>query len=195
MLVSADEVGRSLRGTADLLNRRPDALRRFDVSERGFWRSFGAIWLTAPAVTVALALERSGPAAGDAVLYRLDHTTAAVLAGAVACFLVVPVAMIAVVRRLRLTAAYVPFVIVTNWTLATGLATLALPGLLLLAGLATPALAALYAGAFGIVVLWLHGLAARATLGLSGPAAALVTLACFGLIATVAGGVHVLAAA
>ncbi|TGD96928.1 hypothetical protein [Methylobacterium nonmethylotrophicum] len=188
MFVSADEVTRSLRGTAGLIGRRPDALRHFDVSERGFWRSFGAIWLTAPAVTVALALERG---AGSAP-FQLDHVTASVLAAVVAGFLAVPLAMIAVLRRLNRTRAYVPFVVVTNWCLAAGLAALALPGCLLLLDLATPGLAALDAGAFVVVMLWLHARAARAILGLAGPAAALVTLACFGLIAGIAGGAHAL---
>ncbi|AWN52411.1 hypothetical protein [Methylobacterium sp. 17Sr1-1] len=188
MFLSADEVTRSLRGTAGLIGRRPDALTHFDVSERGFWRSFGAVWLTAPAVTVALALERG---AGSAP-FQLDHVTVAVLAGWAAGFLAVPLAMIAVLRRLGRTRAYVPFVVVTNWCLATGLAALALPGCLLRLDLATPGLAALDAGAFLVVVLWLHARAARTILGLSGPVAALITLACFGLIAGFAGGAHVL---
>ncbi|MFH6782889.1 MULTISPECIES: hypothetical protein [Methylobacterium] len=188
MFVSADEVARSLRGTAGLIGRRPDALRHFDVSERGFWRSFGAVWLTAPAVTVALFLERG---AGTAP-FQLDHVTAALLAGLAAAFLPVPLAMIAVLRRLDRTRAYVPFVVVTNWLLAAGLVALALPGCLLLLGLATPGLAAIEAGAFAVVLLWLHGRAARAILGLPGPAAALVTFACFGLIVGFAGGAHAL---
>ena len=32
----------------ELLNRRAEGLRAFDMSERGFWRSFAAIWLTLP---------------------------------------------------------------------------------------------------------------------------------------------------
>ncbi|TNC15083.1 hypothetical protein FF100_05830 [Methylobacterium terricola] len=188
MFVSADDVIRSLRGTAGLIGRRPDALRHFDVSERGFWRSFGAVWLTAPAATVALALERGTGTAP----FQLDHVTASVLAGIVAGFLAVPVAMIAVLRRLGRTRAYVPFVVVTNWCLAAGLAALALPGCLLLLGFATPGIAAIEAGAFAIVMLWLHGRAARAILGLPGPAAALITLACFGLIVGFAGGAHAL---
>ncbi|MGF3022187.1 hypothetical protein ACQVP2_05075 [Methylobacterium aquaticum] len=188
MFVSADEVTRSLRGTAGLIGRRPDALRHFDVSERGFWRSFGAIWLTAPAVTVALFLERGAGAAP----FQLDHITASVVAGLLAGFLAVPLAMIAVLRRLGRTRAYVPFVVVTNWCLAAGLLALTLPGCLLLLGLATPDLAALEASAFLVVVLWLHARAARAILGLPGPVAVMVTLACFALVAGLAGGAHAL---
>ncbi|RVU19348.1 hypothetical protein [Methylobacterium oryzihabitans] len=186
MLVTAEEVGRSLRGAAALLNRHPQALRLFDVSERGFWRSFGAIWLTAPAMVIALALER-GP---GTPLLRPDHTTLAVLAGTLAAFLVIPVTMLGLARRLGLTRAYVPFVIVTNWTLALALAVLSLPGFLLVLGLATPGLAALYAAAFAVILLHIHGVAVRATLGLPAPAAFLVSLACGLLVAAVAAGAH-----
>lgn len=188
MFVSADEVTRSLRGTAGLIGRRPDALTHFDVSERGFWRSFGAVWLTAPAVTVALALERGAGAAP----FQPDHVTVAVLAGWAAGFLAVPLAMIAVLRRVGRTRAYVPFVVVTNWCLAAGLAALALPGCLLLLDLATPGLAAIDAGAFLVVAVWLHARAARAILDVPGPVAALVTLTCLGLVAGIAGGAHAL---
>ncbi|KMO21808.1 hypothetical protein [Methylobacterium platani] len=188
MFVSADDLVRSLRATLGLIGRRPDALRHLDVSERGFWRSFGAVWLTAPAATVALTLERGTGAAP----FQLDHVTAAVLIGLAAAFLPVPLAMVGLLRRLDRPYAYVPFVVVTNWLLAAGLAALALPGCLLALGLATPGLAALEAGAFAVVLLWLHGRAARAILGLPGPAAALVTLACFGLIVGCAGGAHAL---
>ena len=188
MFLSADEVARSLRGTAGLIGRRPEALTHFDVSERGFWRSFGAVWLTVPAVTVALVLERGTGTAP----FQLDHVTVAVLAGWAAGFLAVPLAMIAVLRRLGRTRAYVPFVVVTNWCLAAGLAALVLPGCLLLLDLATPGLAALDAGAVLVVVLWLHARAARTILDLPGPAAVFVTLACFALIIGFGGGAHAL---
>ena len=81
---------------------------------------------------------------------------------------------------------------VTNWCLAAGLLALTLPGCLLLLGLATPDLAALEASAFLVVVLWLHARAARAILGLPGPVAVMVTLACFALVAGLAGGAHAL---
>ena len=58
MIVTADEVNRSFRGTLDLLNSRAEGLQSFDMSERGFWHSFAAIWLTLPAYVVSLAFER-----------------------------------------------------------------------------------------------------------------------------------------
>ncbi|ACL59611.1 hypothetical protein [Methylobacterium nodulans] len=192
MLVSVDEIGRSLRGTADLLNGRPGALRRFDCSERGFWRSFGAIVLAAPAVVIALALERGPADLGRAPLLRPDHVTLAVIGGTLACFLSVPLAMIGVTRRLRLTALYVPFVVVTNWILIVAFLVLSVPGLMLVLGLSTPGLALMQAVAFAVVLLRVHATAVRQTLGLAGPAAALMTLACAGIVAAVAAGAHAL---
>ena len=61
MIVTADEVNRSFRGTLDLLNSRAEGLKSFDMSERGFWRSFTALWLTLPAYVVSLAFERLRP--------------------------------------------------------------------------------------------------------------------------------------
>ncbi|ACA18585.1 conserved hypothetical transmembrane protein [Methylobacterium sp. 4-46] len=192
MLVSADEIGRSLRGTAELLDRHPGALRRFDLSERGFWRSFGAMALTAPAAVVALALERGPVDLARAPLLRPDHVTLAVMGGVVACFLAVPLGMIVPARRLGLTALYVPFVVVTNWILVLAFLVLSLPALLLALGLSTPGLATLQSGAFAVILLRLHATAVRLTLGLTGPAAALTSLACAAAVAAVASGAHAL---
>ena len=180
MIVTADDVVRSLRGTVALLNRRPDGLKSFDMTEKGFWHSFGAIWLALPAFVVVLAFERHrlgllGP--GAAVL-DASPVTLAVAAGYIATFLVLPLGMIGIARRLGLGPRYVPFVIVTNWALAVGLTILSVPAALLLLGWATPSLAILYALAFGTIVVRLLWFATKAALGVSGGlAAVIVTLA------------------
>src|SRR6478735_5509640 len=55
MLITADEIARSLSGSLKLLNRDEEGLKAFEISIPAFWRSFGAILLTAPAFVVALA--------------------------------------------------------------------------------------------------------------------------------------------
>ncbi len=178
MIVTADDVSRSLRGAAELLARRREGVALFDLSEAGFWRSFGAIWLTLPALVVALALEhrRLGHGPGESLL--ADPALAGLVAFAhVAGFLALPLAMIGICRRLGLGRAYVPFVVVTNWLSALAALVLAVPGLLVLVGWATPGLALLYFLAFGAVVAHLMWFGARATLGVSaGLAAAVVGL-------------------
>jgi hypothetical protein len=167
MMVTADEVGRSVRGTVDLLNQRTEGLRAFDMSETGFWHSFAAIWLTLPAYVVSLALEQHRlDAAG---LGHLDAALMLVVGLAhVAGFVALPLAMIGITRRLRLTHRFVPFVIVINWVTVVGLTILSVPAILLLIGWASPPLASLFTVAFAIVVLRLQWFAAKVTLGVSG---------------------------
>lgn len=176
MLLTAAEVSRSLRGTLDLLNRRVEGLASFDMTEAGFWRSFGAIWLTLPAwvVSLALAHERLAPLAPDGELLNFSRLTLAVTAGHVASFLALPLAMIPVARGLGFERGYVPFVVVTNWIGAVGSTFLALPTVLLLVDWATPGLAALFTLAFAVVVLRVQWFATKATLQVPGRTAAAV---------------------
>src|SRR5215217_4392192 len=97
MIVTADEVGRSLKGAVDLLNRRVEGLNAFNMSEQGFRRSFAAIWLTLPAYVVSLAFERLRLGlAPDGNL--LDHAGLDLLvaAGHVASFVALPLAMVVI---------------------------------------------------------------------------------------------------
>ena len=179
MIVTADEVHRSLRGTLDLLNRRVEGLRAFDMSERGFWRSFAAIWITLPAYVVSLALERMhlGILKAGQPLFSNVVLDLGVALAHIASFLALPVAMIWLARSLRLTDRYVPFVIVTNWISAAGLLVLSIPALLLFAGWAPPALSILFKIAFGAIVLHVQWFATKATLNVSnGLALAIVGL-------------------
>lgn len=179
MIVTADEVARSLRGTVALLNRRAEGLRAFDFTEAGFWHSFGAIALTLPAYVVTLALERRrlGLALPGHSLLE-DHWLVALVALAhMAAFVALPVAMFWIARSLGLGRRYVPFVIVTNWISVVGLTVLSLPALLLLLGWATPAHAVLFTLGFGAIVMRLQWFGTKVTLGVSGGlAAAIVAL-------------------
>lgn len=170
MLVTADDVGRSLRGTMALLNRRADALAAFDVSEAGFWRSFGAIWLTLPAFVVMVAAERArlGILEPGSPIIDLSWVTVMAALQHVATFLALPLAMIAIAPRLGLGARYVPFVVVMNWVTATAHLILAVPSLLMLVGWATPELATLFTFAFGVIVVHVYWFATKTALGVSG---------------------------
>ena len=176
MIVTADEVNRSFRGTLDLLNSRTEGLKSFDMSERGFWRSFAAIWLTLPAYIVSLAFERLRLGLAQPGHSLLDNIwlDLVVALGHVMSFVALPVAMIWVVRAFRLTGAYVPFVIVTNWITVIGQLALAVPAMLLLLGWATPALASIFSLAFAVIILRLQWFATKVTLRVSGSLAAAV---------------------
>jgi hypothetical protein len=179
MIVTADEVNRSFRGTLDLLHSRAEGLKSFDMSERGFWRSFTAIWLTLPAYIVSLAFERLrlGLLQPDRSLLDNVWIDIVVALGHVASFMVLPLAMIWIARRFNLTKAYVPFVIVTNWITAMGLLVLSVPAMLLLLGWATPSLASVFSLAFAVIIVRMQWFATKATLGLSNlPAIGIVLL-------------------
>ena len=195
MLVTADEVGRSLRGTVALLNRRTEGLKAFDFSSRGFFRSFAAIWLTLPAYVVTLALERQrlGLARSGEPLFADPGLVLLEAAGHVAGFVALPLAMIVVARRLGLGGRYVPFVVVTNWIGAVGLTVLSIPGLMLLAGWATPHLAGFFSLAFVVIILRLHWFATKVTLAVPGGLAALIVAFGLGLNVLIASAVHAMA--
>ncbi|WP_445502302.1 hypothetical protein [Microvirga sp. G4-2] len=179
MIVTADEVNRSFRGTLDLLHSRVEGLKSFDMSEQGFWRSFTAIWLTLPAYIVSLAFERLrlGLLQPDRSLLDNIWIDLVVALGHVASFMVLPLAMIWIARRFNLTKAYAPFVIVTNWITAMGLLVLSVPAMLLLLGWATPSLASVFSFAFAVIIVRMQWFATKATLGLSNlPAIGIVLL-------------------
>ncbi|MGO4707182.1 hypothetical protein AB4072_15570 [Microvirga sp. 2MCAF38] len=169
MIVSAEEVNRSLKGAIDLLHSRTEGLQAFDMSERGFWRSFAAIWLALPAYVVSVALERLrlGLLQPDRALLGSIWVDLVVALGFAASFLALPLAMIWISRKLHKTDRYVPFVIVTNWITVLALLALSIPALLLVVGWATPALASVFTVAFAIILMRLQWFATKETLGVS----------------------------
>ena len=70
-MLDRDEIARSLTGAWHLFLDRPDAMRYFDLSIEGFWRSFRAIVLLLPAYILStlaervITLARSDPAPGS----------------------------------------------------------------------------------------------------------------------------------
>ncbi|MCB8821694.1 ABC transporter permease family protein [Microvirga rosea] len=177
MIVTADEVNRSFKGALDLLNSRVEGLRAFDMSERGFWRSFAALWLTLPAYIVSIAIERLrlGLLSPNHPLLDSFQIDVVVALGQLASFLALPIVMIWGTRQLRLTHRYVPFVIVMNWINVIAMLVMSVPYMLLLLGWATPPLAGLFSLAFFVIVLRAQWFATKATLGLPG-------LAAFGIV-------------
>lgn len=176
-MTTVEALGRSLRGTAALLNRRgEEALLAFDLTLDGFWTSFRALALTAPAYVVALALERRRLGSEGALFD--DPTLALIMLVAHgATLLALPLAMIPIARRASWSERYVPFVVVTNWLQVFGSLLLSGPGLLYVLGFESAALTALLTLAFALIVLRLQWMATRLTLRTGeGPAAAIVGL-------------------
>lgn len=169
MIVSADEVRCSFRGTLDFIHSRTEGLGAFDLTERGFRRSFAAIWLALPAYVVSLAFERFrlGLLQPDRALLSYLWLDLVVALSYAASFVALPLAMIWISRRLGRTDRYLPFVVVTNWITVLSLLVLSVPTLLLVIGWATPGLALIFTVAFGIIVLRAQWFATKVTLGVS----------------------------
>jgi hypothetical protein len=165
MLLDANEVARSLRGTTALIQRRPEGIREFDISLHGFLRSFSAILLTLPAFVVLTQAmgHRTGADPHPVLLSDPAVTVMAALAH-VGMFLAAALTMIPVARRLGLTDRYVPFVVAANWAAAVKITLYALPQLLLVIDWATPGLASLFTTAVAVVALNLLFVIARVTL-------------------------------
>lgn len=181
MLLTADEVTRSLRGAWRLLQHRGDAIRLFDVSYDGFWRSFAAVVLTLPVAVVALAAERMQRGLGMQGAWLTDDLglTIMFLLAHVAVFCAFPVVMIGFVRLMGLERAYVPFVVAHNWANVLLGFLFALPVTLTLLGLATPGLGSFYALAFMAVAARLRWIVARVTLRATPGLAAVLVVADF----------------
>jgi hypothetical protein len=168
MFLSADEVARSLRGTAGLIGCRPDALRHWHREEPrddpGDRRQGDVVELKERSAGPALQGERLTVLALPGCLLLLGLATPGLAELYAAAFGVV---VLWRVRPRRRRTAIIATGTARNP--ATIPATAARVTWSLLLGLATPGLAELYAAAFGVVVLWLHARAARAILGLPGP--------------------------
>lgn len=122
MIAGLPEIRRSLGGA--LLLARGDAagMGRFDLSVGGFWRSFTAPLLAAPAFALLVAeqqaLRAAAAAADPAVAAAAAGMGATVLAES-ASYLVdavtFPLLAIPLTRFLGLGSRYVPLVVATNW--------------------------------------------------------------------------------
>lgn len=133
------EIQRSLTGAWRLFLGKPDAMRFFDASVDGFWRSFSAIILVAPLYALTALADRvdmltdANPAddignvpfwAAKALTLAFDWVTLPILLGLIADFIGI--------RR-----GYPAFVVARNWATVLMIIPFAAIGLLDLTGLAS----------------------------------------------------------
>ncbi|HEY8579176.1 MAG TPA: hypothetical protein VIL72_04770 [Beijerinckiaceae bacterium] len=183
----AEEAARSLQGAWRLLQRQDDGLSRFEVSESGFWRSFGAIALSFPAFITLLAAERAHEGLHPGALF----TEAGPVFRATVVFLaiwatpLIATWLIAGLLDLRRRAA--GFIIALNWSGLLAAAMLALPALLFATNLATEAHAFVFTVAALALIAHLQWFTAKLALGVSGGVAAALVCAEFGIGALLRG--------
>ena len=182
MILSADEIGRSLAGSYRLMSRDATGMKEFEISIAGFWRSFAAILLTAPAFVIALAEDRLRAGLPlEAGLFADGGIVATQIAALLGGWLVFPLAMIAIVRRLGLGHRYIGYIVAWNWSVVLATMMLSVPQALHVLGLATTSLAVVYAIAFMVIVAHHRWFLAKAALGISGGLAGLLVLVDLGL--------------
>lgn len=103
------EITRSVFGAWRLARFDPGGMNYFDLSIRGFWRSFGAAVVVLPVYIYFVAVNFHGTDASTAWFVIVK---ALAYGAAWATF---PILMVGLVRILNLTGNYVPFIIASNW--------------------------------------------------------------------------------
>jgi len=170
MIPSLGETLLALAGLWRFAREGAPALRWFDRSMAGFWRSFGAAVLVLPLQAAVIYSQMQAPADG-AGWFRLIAVEASAY---VIQWVALPLVLFEIASRLDRLPGYIDFVILYNWTnvpwLAISLLVLLL-GNLLPDGLMQALTLVLY-----VTVLSFEWFIARQTLCLSG-------LACAGLVA------------
>lgn len=106
----------SLSGAWRMMTGRPDGLRQLDLTSDGFWNSFRAIALAAPAMLMGwVAVARDIPGAADpAVSERLGVITRLAIVD-VGTWVLPLVLLAAVARQVGIGDRFVHYVVATNW--------------------------------------------------------------------------------
>lgn len=165
-MLDRDEIRRSLTGAWDLFLDRPEAMRAFDVSVEGFWRSFRVIVLLLPAYFLttmaeqimlsATAAETAGP--GGTALF-LDSVV-----GLGLDWIALPVVLALAARPLGIQRNYAAFIVARNWGAVIALTPFGVIGLLVILGLLNAEIANFLMLASLMVVLRYNFLIARRAL-------------------------------
>jgi hypothetical protein len=160
-----DEILRSLTGAWNLFLDRPDALRYFDISIDGFWRSFGAILLLLPSYVLIALAERSrmlaDPTGGgfDGDVFLINKIFSIGID-----WVAFPIVFAFIAGPLGLGRSYSAFIIARNWGAALAVVPFAAVALLFLAGIVGADLANFLSLAILIVVIRYSYLIARRAL-------------------------------
>ncbi len=160
-------VTRSVYGAWRLALLDPDGMRFFELSIPGFWRSFFAAVVVAPAfaVLVALRVEHETEVGPDLDLGPFLVLKLVAYAVTWAAF---PLAMIVLARLLALSAFYVPFIIAYNWSAVIQIAVFLLTSLIKASGLLPETVAGLLMMIATMAILFYQWFVARVALQTTG---------------------------
>lgn len=167
MMPGRDEIVRSLSAAWDLFVDRPGAMRGFDLSVDGFWRSFGAVVLVAPSYVLAVLAERriaieTGLSDQSGASFFVQNVL-----GLGIDWVALPLVLALLAQPLGIARHYPEFVVARNWGAVIAAVPFGAIGLLILLGLLGGELANLLMLASLFVVLRYTYLIARRALDAS----------------------------
>ena len=171
MIPTLGETLLALAGLWRFAREGAPALRWFDRSMAGFWRSFGVAVIAAPLQAMLIATQTAAPAdaAGWLRLIAVEASAYVIL------WVAFPLALYHIAARLDRVPGYIDFVIIYNWTNIPWLAISLVVALIGSDGGLPSGLIQVMAGLFYIGILSFEWFIARQTLRLGG-------LACAGLV-------------
>lgn len=134
-MLTRDEITRSLTGAWELFLDRPGAMRFFDMSVDGFWRSFAAVVLVVPSYAFAVLADQR-MAAADPTL-PLESGAGLVIHNGIGLLLdwiALPLILALLARPLGIARHYPEFVVARNWCAVIAAVPFGVIGLLIVAG-------------------------------------------------------------
>lgn len=174
-----DEIVRSLIGAWRLFLDRSDAMRFFDVSVDGFWRSFGAILLILPAYIPVVLSDRARILTEAVAGEGFDASSFFANRGVWLAlnWVALPILLAVVAQPLGVSRTYASYVVARNWCAVLTVAPFGLIALLSLAGVVGNEVASVISLAIIVVVIRFDYLIARRALGADVGLAVAVVLA------------------
>jgi hypothetical protein len=137
-MIGRDEIVRALNAAWLLFLDRPGAIRGFDSTYQGFWRSFQAIVLVAPAYAVTVLADRhamlgdSSDSAPEAAFMAARWLTFAF------DWITLPLVLAALAGFLGIRQTYPAYVVARNWSAVVTILPFAAIAMVDLAGLISP---------------------------------------------------------
>lgn len=164
-----DEAISSVRGSWRLFLRDTGGFEDFDISVRGFWRSFAVLLPVAPFYLYAVVIQGSLEVPGQPAPEPVSINLAA--AGLVAQWFAWPLVMAVVARYAGLAHNYARYIVVYNWSSILVMAMQMVPVMLLVFGVSMLGAASILFFAVYAVALYYRWYIAQTALETSGAVA------------------------
>ena len=190
-MLTREEIVQSLTGAFEIFLDRPNAMRHFNVSVTGFWRSFSAIALVAPIYALSALAERQvaltdalHAAQFDDGLFSLNKILALGID-----WITLPLLLALIAGRIGIAGTYPAFIIARNWGSVLATIPFGIVGVLFVSGVIDAEAADILSLGMLFVVLRYNYLIARRALEVSIGFAVVLVVADFALSMLIAGAV------